>query len=265
MNTQTRKHTINRREALKRVGVLLGGAVALPTAAGVLGGCQADPSPDWTPATLSTEQNDLVTVISEHIIPATETPGAKAAQVNRFIDKMLTEWHPPEVRARFLQGLDEVNARSQQMLGQAFLESSAEDQVRLLTALDEEAYASPSTAEEAAQEEAAEEQADDRNVEGEAVQEATRSGSNRGREEADELLDADSTDASDPGRDSTGEKPAVPPENADAPPFFRTMKEMTLLGYYTSEIGATEALQWTAIPGRYDACVPLSEVGRAWA
>jgi hypothetical protein len=49
------------------------------------------------------------------------------------------------------------------------------------------------------------------------------------------------------------------------PHFIRLMKELTLLGYYTSEVGATEELKYIAVPGRWDACVPFSEVGRAWA
>ena len=49
------------------------------------------------------------------------------------------------------------------------------------------------------------------------------------------------------------------------PPFFHTMKELTLVGYYTSEIGATQELQWLAAPGRYDGCASLEEIGRTWA
>ncbi|MDX1647812.1 MAG: gluconate 2-dehydrogenase subunit 3 family protein, partial [Longimicrobiales bacterium] len=51
----------------------------------------------------------------------------------------------------------------------------------------------------------------------------------------------------------------------DPLPFFATLKEWTLTGYYTSEVGATRELQWLAMPGRWDADVPLSEVGRTWA
>jgi hypothetical protein len=48
-------------------------------------------------------------------------------------------------------------------------------------------------------------------------------------------------------------------------PFFSWMKELTLLGYYTSEIGATKELKTVMIPGRYDGDVPYSQVGRAYA
>jgi len=47
--------------------------------------------------------------------------------------------------------------------------------------------------------------------------------------------------------------------------YFRMMKELTLLGYFTSEIGATKALRYVAIPGRYDGCVPYKKGDKAWA
>jgi hypothetical protein len=50
-----------------------------------------------------------------------------------------------------------------------------------------------------------------------------------------------------------------------ADPFFRSLKELTLVGYYTSEIGATRELQYAPLPGRYDGCVPLAQIGRTWA
>lgn len=53
--------------------------------------------------------------------------------------------------------------------------------------------------------------------------------------------------------------------DVDPLPFFATIKEWTLAGYYTSQAGATQELRWLAVPGRYEADVPLSEVGRAWA
>jgi hypothetical protein len=47
--------------------------------------------------------------------------------------------------------------------------------------------------------------------------------------------------------------------------YFRMMKELTLLGYFTSEIGATKALRYIAIPGRYDGCIPYKKGDKAWA
>ena len=47
--------------------------------------------------------------------------------------------------------------------------------------------------------------------------------------------------------------------------YYRMIKELTLWGYFTSEIGATQALMYIAVPGRYEGCVPYEEGGKAWA
>lgn len=47
--------------------------------------------------------------------------------------------------------------------------------------------------------------------------------------------------------------------------FFTLLKDLTLTGYFTSEIGCTQALEYIAVPGRYDGCVPLKPGQKAWA
>ena len=51
---------------------------------------------------------------------------------------------------------------------------------------------------------------------------------------------------------------------AAATPFFRRVKELTLLGYYTSQKIGTEVLSYDPMPGVYVGCMPLAEVGNAW-
>jgi len=48
-------------------------------------------------------------------------------------------------------------------------------------------------------------------------------------------------------------------------PFIITMKELTILGFFTSEPGATQVLQYNQVPGPFQGCVPLEKVGKAWA
>jgi gluconate 2-dehydrogenase gamma chain len=52
-----------------------------------------------------------------------------------------------------------------------------------------------------------------------------------------------------------------------ARPFILTTKELTLLGFFTSEPGATQVLQYEAVPGSYKGCIPLTEAGngKTWA
>jgi hypothetical protein len=47
--------------------------------------------------------------------------------------------------------------------------------------------------------------------------------------------------------------------------YYTMMKQLTLLGFFTSEKGATEALRYVPVPGRYDACIPYHKGDRAWA
>ncbi|WP_243663404.1 gluconate 2-dehydrogenase subunit 3 family protein [Rhodothermus marinus] len=67
---------MDRREALKRLALLTGGALSMSTIAGVLGGCRAGSAPGYRPQTLSSDQHELVATIAELIIPETDTPGA---------------------------------------------------------------------------------------------------------------------------------------------------------------------------------------------
>lgn len=47
--------------------------------------------------------------------------------------------------------------------------------------------------------------------------------------------------------------------------YFRMIKELTLLGFFTSEVGATKALRYIETPGSYDGNVPYKKGDRAWA
>lgn len=237
--------TISRRTALRRIGLIVGGTLAAPTVAGVMSGCQADPSPSWSPTTMSVDQDAVVTTISEHIIPATDTPGAADAQVNRFIDKMMTEWYPDEDRQAFVDGLQAANQWCEQMLGSAFADCSADEQVAFLTRLDEATFAPPPAPEEL--------ETDSGDEIPEASEESLRDGSSDGAEQVEAAVD------------TMSEQALAATDREAAQAFWRRMKELTLVGYYTSEVGATEELRWNPTPGRYDGCIPFEEVGRTWA
>jgi gluconate 2-dehydrogenase gamma chain len=89
--------------------------------------------------TLSPHQDATVTTIAELIIPETDTPGAKVAKVNEFIDLLLTEWYEPAATKQFLSGLSDVDARSKKQFSKDFVSCSADQQAQLLKALDAEA------------------------------------------------------------------------------------------------------------------------------
>lgn len=46
--------------------------------------------------------------------------------------------------------------------------------------------------------------------------------------------------------------------------YFRTLKHLSISGYFTSEVGATQALRMVEIPGRYEGCIPYNKGDRSW-
>ena len=182
----------------------MGGTVSMSVMSGVLGGCKAGPATaEFVPQTVNAAQNDLVTVIAELIIPETDTPGAKAARVNAFIDKMLTDWFPQDERDHFMAGLATVDTRSQDAYGKPFMDATPDEQTELLSAMEDEGIA---------------------------------------------------------WMEALGEGGADP----EKPPFFNLIKQLTLAGYYTSEIGGSQELRDMPI-GQYRGDVPFEEIGRAWS
>lgn len=55
------------------------------------------------------------------------------------------------------------------------------------------------------------------------------------------------------------------PGDSGETPFILMFKELTMLGYFTSEPGATQVLRYEAVPGIYEGCIPFEEVGKTWA
>jgi hypothetical protein len=91
----------------------------------------------WTPKILTPHQDKTVTVISELIIPATESGGATAAKVNEFIDAIIEDAHEAE-RREFLDGLSWMDARSKELFGAEFIACSPDEQAALLTIISSE-------------------------------------------------------------------------------------------------------------------------------
>lgn len=180
----------NRRDALIGVGLSFGALWAtliLPSAA------SAQPTLTWIPKALTSVQALTLDAAVELIMPATDTPGARAAGVAPFIDRALATFYDPEQVKRLRDGLDTMQADAQAAYGMAFTALSAGQQTELLTRYDAEAAQKPLSH------------------------------------------------------------------------FFALMKQATFTGFFTSETGATKTLRYDPVPGDYRGCVPMKEIGRAWA
>lgn len=91
-------------------------------------------APDWKPLFLDNHQNETLIVLSDLILPATNTPGAKEALVNRYIDLVLAAETPAAQRA-FLNSLSYLDGESMRLYQSSFRHASREDQDLLLHSL----------------------------------------------------------------------------------------------------------------------------------
>lgn len=100
---------------------------------------EAHPAQGYALQTLNPHQNATVVAMTDLILPATDTPGAKGAMVNEFIDVVLTGWATDEERANFLNGLAEVDKESNELCGKDFVDATAVQQTALLRSMDDKA------------------------------------------------------------------------------------------------------------------------------
>ena len=129
---------MNRRELFRRT---LWGAAAAATSAATAPGREFPPGydasrdlarADWKPAFLDDHQNETLAAFSDVLIPATDTPGAKAALVNRFIDEVLAaETH--ETQRAFLDSLAFLDGESFARHRTAFVYLTPQQQTELVT------------------------------------------------------------------------------------------------------------------------------------
>jgi hypothetical protein len=150
--------------------------------------------------TLSADQGRLVAEIAERILPRTDTPGAKDAEVHLFVDQMLSHWFPPAERTRFLEDLDRLEETSRGRFQRSFVELEDGERDLLLTELEEEAI------------------------------------QQRG------------------GTPWALQPASVEPSQLVGAHFFDLAKWLTVIGYYTSEVGMKQELGFRMIPGRYEGC-----------
>lgn len=88
-----------------------------------------------TPRTLNPHQFATACAMAETIIPRTETPGATDVGVGNFIDLILTEWYTEAERAFFLNGLADIDRRTQALFGKNFLDCSNDQKSEVLRSM----------------------------------------------------------------------------------------------------------------------------------
>jgi hypothetical protein len=151
-----RRHSgdMNRREVLQRLAAGAGASAALPALGHAVShagahagtppespalGAALPPDPalaakDWRPKFFDAHQNETVELLSDLIIPDTDTPGARAAQVNRFIDLLLSA-SEADFQKQYVQALGWLDGHCLEKFGRPFVRLERGQQTEVLTLL----------------------------------------------------------------------------------------------------------------------------------
>ncbi|NLR58192.1 gluconate 2-dehydrogenase subunit 3 family protein [Chitinophaga polysaccharea] len=174
---------MDRRELIKTIAVLTGAAFVGGEL--FLSGCKEQKGPLFS-------SNDIAFLdeVAEAIIPRTDTPGAKDAEVGKFMALYAAGCYDNTQQQLLKQGITQLNTASKEKFKQAFVQLPTEQKQSLLTGIDEAAKRQHN--------------------------------------------------------------------NDDAPHYFTLMKQLTLLGFFTSKAGATQVLRYLPVPEKYEGCIPYN-------
>lgn len=188
---------MNRREALHRVALLMGGAVV---GANLFLEACSRPTTHNIENLFEESTIDFMGDIADTILPPTKSPGAKEAGVGAFFPIMVRDCYTPADQDAFVSFLRQIDETSKAEFDAKFQELTPAQRLIIVDRFDKEA------------------------------------------------------------KTYRREKKPEDPNNG-----FHLFKELTLLGFFTSELGATQARRYVQVPGRYDGDFPYQKGDRAWA
>jgi hypothetical protein len=194
----------------------------------LLTGCRPEANPD---APFTVEEIAFLDEVADTILPRTNTPGAKDVKTGAFMAMMVHDTYDARDRKIFREGMGAIDAATKKKYGRSFMEATPQQRKAVLESIDS-----------------------DQKVYSDAVKEEKR------RKSMAYLTDQRQEQA--PGA-NVGPATAVTQDKPSH--YFRMMKELALLGYFTSEPGMTLALRYVESPGRFDPCVPYTPGERSWA
>lgn len=190
---------MNRRDAISRVGLIVGGTVV--GAEVFLSGCASGQAGSGSALNFDASAVALLDEIGETILPTTaKSPGAKAARIGEFMKSIVTDCYSEEDQKAFVTAAPMIEAAAKEEHGKSFMELTADERHQLILSIDQQATEYNSTRE---------------------------SGS---------------------------------PQHG-----FALVKQLTLWGYFTSEVGSKEALRYNPVPGKQEACIDYVPGEGAWA
>jgi Gluconate 2-dehydrogenase subunit 3 len=204
---------MERRELLKIIAVLTGGALVGGDV--FLSGCKTTTKKGE--GLLSADNIALLDELSDTIIPATNTPGAKAAKVGEFMNVFVSDCYRADQQKAFTEGIAALDETCKKQFSKNFMALTPAERNQVLVSLETDAKT------------------------------------------FNEQLKQKEQMARDAARQEIKEFNGAPLH------YYSMMKQLTLLGYFTSEIGMKQALRFLPVPGKYDGAFPYKKGDKAWA
>lgn len=194
---------MERRELLKQIAILTGGIVI--GSEFFLSGCKSGAKLEagFSPASIA-----MLDEVAETIIPATKTPGAKAAQVGEFMKTFVTDCYTADQQSAFTKGILQLDEACNKLNGKSFMDCDAKQRKDLLISLEKDAKVYNEK----------------------------------------------------PNKENEGKRENMLPLH-----YYTMIKQLTLMGFFTSKTGATETLRHIQVPGKYDGAFPYKKGDKAWA
>jgi hypothetical protein len=191
---------MDRRQLIKHIALLTGAAVA--GSEFFLSGCK---SKDAAPVGFFTQKDiSFFDEVAETILPKTNTPGAKDAEVGKFMTSWPMDCYDELQLETLKEGINKLNEASRKIYSLSFIEATALQKQTLLTGIDAEAKKYNET-------------------------------------------------------NWSQSKKDFPPH------YFTLMKQLVLLGFFTSKPGATQVLRYRPVPGKYLGCIDYKDGDTSWA
>lgn len=218
---------MNRREAVQYISLIVGGTVVGSSA--FLAGCTTNSNSEVS-MVFSDADISLMDEIAETFLPTTKTPGAKAAKVGQFMKVMVNDCYEAPDQKIFHEGLASLDKLSNKKFGDSFTKITPQQRHDLLVSLDK----------------------------------SSGDFQSKINKEFGALTDEQKQDYT-LKKNFDGEDPWADKRRADPNYYYAMMKQLTLLGYFTSEIGCKQARRYVETPGRFDPCIPYKKGDKAFA
>lgn len=164
--------------------------------------------------------------VADTILPTTpSSPGAKAAKTGEFMKVIVNDCYEPADQEIFVEGIKELDKASKKKHSKGFMESTPEQRTALLVDLDKEAK----------------------------DHQAKKNESLKPFEQKFKWMTPKEI------REEK-EKAKIVRDH-----YFTMMKQLSIAGFFSSEIGHFKARRHEPVPGKYDGCLPYKKGDKAWA